>query len=248
MGAAFKSSAIYARTLATYWRRAGPLLLIGAVVFVPLGLIDALANRTGTLEVHHAGDLADVTNLALIAGFVAQTATGLLGDVFYSGAVAELLARTPPGRRFSFGRVARRLSYGSLIAIDLLLDFGVAIGLLLLIVPGVCVFTWFALAAPLVELEGIGARAALARSWHLVRGSFLRVLAVLGPIVLVTDALGGAAPAAAHGALGHGLLADWIVESAANVLLTPLYAVAAVLIALALIAADREVDSARRDS
>lgn len=81
---------------------------------------------------------------------------GLLGEVFYSGAVAVLIALAPPDGRLSLRWVAGRLAYGSLIAVDVAYNFGVAAGLLLLVVPGVLVFTWFALAAPMVELEGNG--------------------------------------------------------------------------------------------
>ena len=36
---------IYGRTLQTYWRQAGFLMLLGAVVFIPLSLLDALADK-----------------------------------------------------------------------------------------------------------------------------------------------------------------------------------------------------------
>jgi hypothetical protein len=212
--------------------RAGSLLLIGAAVFVPLGLVDALPDRV--IEVGHVSDLSDLVTAALVLAVLAQSATVLLGEVFYSGAVALLIARTKPGRGPPLRRLARSLAYGRLIAVDILFGIGIAVGLLLFVVPGVVAFTWFALAGPLVELEGARVWDAFARSRRLVRGHFWTVLAVLGPITLASEALTDALLAAAHGLLGDSFLADWLGESATNVALSPFYAVAAVLLTLQL--------------
>jgi hypothetical protein len=203
------------------------------MVFVPLGLLDAVANRT--VHFGEVNELSDLLGVALLVGALAQATTTLLGEVFYSGAVALLIARTARGRRPSLRGLARSLSYGRLIAVDLLFGLGIAIGLVLLIVPGVVAFTWFALAGPLVEIDDLGVRAAFARSRRLVRGHFFSVLLVLGPITLASEALADAALSAGHGALGDSLLSDWFVESATNIALSPLYAVAAVLITLQLV-------------
>jgi hypothetical protein len=212
--------------------RAGPLLLIGAVVFVPLGLLDAVPDRV--VEVRHVSGVADLVTAAVLLAVLAQSATVLLGEVFYSGAVALLIARSKPGTPPPLRQLARSLRYGRLIAVDLLFGLGIAVGLVLFVVPGVVAFTWFALAGPLVELEGAGVRAAFARSRRLVRGHFWTVLAVLGPITLASEALTDVVLAAGHGLLGDSFLADWLVESATNIGLSPLYAVAAVLITLQL--------------
>jgi hypothetical protein len=212
--------------------RAGSLVLIGAVVFVPLGLVDALPDRV--VDVGHVGGLADVVTAALLLAVLAQSATVLLGEVFYSGAVALLIAHSKPGSRPPLRHLARSLTYGRLIAVDLLFGAGIAVGLVLFVVPGVVAFTWFALAGPLVELEGAGVRTAFARSRRLVRGHFWTVLAVLGPITLLSEALTDGALAAAHALLGDSFLGDWLGESATNIVLSPVYAVAAVLITLQL--------------
>jgi hypothetical protein len=230
---ALRAREVYVATARKCAERAGPLLLVGAVVFVPLGLLDALANRTGDLaDVDSASDLLQG---ALVAVGLAQAFTSLLGEVFYSGAVALMTARAQRDREPpSLGHLGRSLSYRKLIAVDLLFGIAVAIGLLLLVVPGVVLFTWFALAGPLVELDKVGVREAFARSRRLVRGNFLPVLAVLGPIALASEVLVNAVLRAGHGALGDSLLSDWAVESAANVALSPFYAVAAVLITIEL--------------
>jgi hypothetical protein len=227
-----KPIAIYAGIARAYRQRALALLEIGAIIFVPLGLLDVLADKAGSIDLNQVGELATV---ALVAGLFAQALTGLLGEVFYSGAIAELVARTPVGERVSLDRLARTLAWGSLFLVDVVFGLAVAAGLLLLIVPGVVVFTYFALSAPLVELERLGFRRALGRSFRLVRGNFWRVLAVMGPVTLVSDALVNVAVGLSHGPFEHSLLASWAVDSAASILLTPLYALGAVLVTLELI-------------
>ncbi|HEX3323509.1 MAG TPA: hypothetical protein VHR65_00005, partial [Solirubrobacterales bacterium] len=79
----------------------------------------------------------------------------------------------------------------------------------------------------------------LKRSIGLVRGHFWLVLAVLVPIEIVSDVLTDLATAGTHALLGDSLLTEWLTDTATNIVLTPFYAVAAVLLTLDLIA-DRE--------
>jgi hypothetical protein len=225
---------IYALTFRTYWDRAGFLLVLGVVVFLPLGLISALADRTGEIHVSHLSGIVDLGTVALILGLLAQAVTSMLGEVFYSGAVAVTLAGGESGRRPSLLEVARKLSYWRLIVVDLIFVAATAVGLLLLIVPGLIFFTWFALAGPMVELEDAGVRSALRRSRQLVRGRFWMVAAVLVPVTLVSEALSDAALQGAHAVIASPFLGDWLGETVANVILSPVYAVAAVLLALGL--------------
>ncbi|HEX6455677.1 MAG TPA: hypothetical protein VF009_04065, partial [Solirubrobacterales bacterium] len=155
-----KARDIYARTARASWRRAGYLLLLGAVVFVPLGFLDALANRIHELRVESGDQVFDLATLGLLAGFLAQAVTTLLGEVFYAGAVGLAMRQGEDSPPPSLRAIARQLSYGRLIAVDLLFGVGTGIGLVLLIAPGILFFGWFALAGPIVEIEGRGVRAA----------------------------------------------------------------------------------------
>ena len=88
----------------------------------------------------------------------------------------------------------------------------------------------------MVEIEGRGIRAAFRRSRELVRGRFWRVLAVLLPVEIVGDGLSNGLAVFVHHALGGSLLGEWIADSTANILVTPLYAIGAVLLTVQLIA------------
>jgi hypothetical protein len=236
-----KSRDVYLRTLSATRARAGYLLLLGVVVFVPLGLVDALADRFHEIHASSPADLVDLGTIAAIAGLLAQTATALLGEVFYAGAVGLGMregANMPPP---SLLDVARRLSYGRLIAVDILFSIGTAIGMLLLVVPGVLFFGWFALAGPVVEIEGRGVRAAFIRSRRLVRGSLWTVLLVLIPITLASELVAVALFQLPHLVIHEPLVRDWAGEALSNILLSPFYAVAAVLMTLDLAARKSEV-------
>jgi hypothetical protein len=233
---------VYVRTARAFRARAGYLLLLGAVVFVPLGLLSALADRVHEIHAESFSDLLDLGTLALLAGLLAQAGTTLLGEVFYAGAVGLTMRQGEYSPPPSLRHVARRLSYGRLIAVDILLALGIAIGLVLFIVPGVVLFGWFALAGPIVEIEERGVRAAFARSRELVRGSFCTILLVLIPITIASEVLAEALLQLPHLVIHEPLLRDWVGESLSNILLSPFYAVAAVLMTLEL-RARRRADS-----
>jgi hypothetical protein len=173
----------------------------------------------------------------VLGATAAVTVTGLLGEVFYSGTVAIYLTHPegekPPGLR----EIARRLDYRRLILVDIAYVAFVIVGLVLFIVPGILVFVWFGLAGPVVEIEGRTVRGALARSLSLVRGNFWTVFLVMAPVELVGDGVSGLVDGLVHGLLGHSLFATWMAESASNVVFTPIFAIAAVLLTLDLIAA-----------
>jgi hypothetical protein len=234
----------YARIGRTYLSWAPSILLLAIVVFVPLGLFDALISE---IDVESLDLDSGIKIAALIATVGIVTATGLLGEVFFSGAVAVSLTHPRHERPPSLIEIARRLRYGRLIAVDIVYVLIVAVGLLLAFVPGALAFVWFGLAGPAVELEERTVRGALARSWQLVRGNFWLVFLVLVPIEVVGDLLGEGAAHLVHDAFGETLLASWLAESLSNIVLSPLFAVAAVLLTIDLIA-EKDGDGPRLNS
>jgi hypothetical protein len=222
----------YGRIWRTYWGWAPSLFLLAVVVFVPLGLLNALTMDVELDSLNPVNGL-ELAALALAVGVV--TTTGLIGEVFFSGAIAISLTHPhgekPPGLR----EIARRLNYGRLIAVDLIFVAIVAVGLLLGLIPGILAFVWLGLAGPIVELEEQTTTGALRRSLHLVRGNFWLVFLVLAPIELVGDAIGGGLAALVHDLLGHTFVATWLAEAASDAALSPIFAVAAVLLTVDLI-------------
>lgn len=213
------------------WARV--LLPLAVIVFVPLGLVHALPIHADvtSLDAIHSIEL-----LVIAAAVVVLAATGLIGEVFYTGAVSIALAHPHEGAPPSLRDVARMVNYRTLIAIDLLFGIAVAVGLVALVVPGVLVFIYAGLAAPASEIERRGVRDGFARSFSLVRGNFWLVFWVLVPIEVVSDAITSVATALSDHLFNEWLLSEWMTDTISNIVLTPFYAVAAVLLTLELIA------------
>ena len=198
------------------------LLMLALLIFVPIGLIEALMNKVD------ADQLSPALGLVVVTGVLST----LMGEVLYSGAVAGLLAKTPPGERPSLARLVRELPWGRLIAADILVSVLVVIGLLLLIAPGLVFLAWFAFVAPVIEIEDRGVRDGFRRSRELVRGRFWIVLAAILGVTLASEAVIEGMIQLVHALLDEGLLADWLAETAGDVLTNPPYAVIVVLMAV----------------
>ena len=223
----------YARIWRTYRAWASSLLGLAVVVFLPLGLLDALSFQ---VDVDSLDLTSGVKVAALVLAVGAVTMTGLLGELFFSGAIAISLThphgQQPPGLR----EIAGRIKYGRLIVVDVAFVAIVAVGLLIGLVPGVLAFVFLGLSGPIVEIEERSPLAALRRSFHLVRGSFWLVFWVLVPIEVFGDAIGSGLANLVHHQLGDTFVATWLAEAASNIVLSPIFAVAAVLLTVDLIA------------
>jgi hypothetical protein len=226
-------TATYADIWRTYWGWMPSLLIFAVMVFVPLGLLDALSLQ---VDVDSLDLTSGIKIAALVLAVGAVTMTGLLGEIFFSGAIAISLTHPhgegPPGPR----EIAGRIKYGRLVVVDVAFVAIVALGLLLGLVPGLLAFVFLGLAGPIIEIEERSAVAALRRSFQLVRGSFWLVLWVLLPIEVAGDAIGGGLASLVHHELGDTFFATWMAEALSNAVLSPVFAVAAVLLTVELIA------------
>jgi hypothetical protein len=223
---------VYARIGRIYRAWAPRLFLLALVVFIPLGFVDALLEQVDTSSL----DVTSGFRLVAVLGAVAAiTASSLFGEVFFSGAIAASLTHPEDEESPGFVHLARHISYGKLIAVDLLFTVLAVLGFALFIIPGVLVFIYLSMAGPVVELEKLGIRAGFKRSFRLVRGHFWMVAAVLVPVEIVGDAVNEALVEAAHGWLGHGLLSAWVGEAVGNIVTAPVVSVAIVVLTLDLI-------------
>ena len=223
----------YARIWRLYISWAPRLLLLGAVVVIAVGLLHALAT---TLE-HHGIEFGSGVEIAgTVIALIVLAITGLLGEVFYTGALAALMTGEQKDHEApTLTEIAREVEYGRLILIDLIYAVVVAIGFILLFVPGVMAFVFLALAAPVVEIQGRGVRDAIYHSIRLVRGRFWTVLAILLPIELIGDALTRFLTDLPHHLLSSPFIADWVADVLSNLATTPFYGIAAVLLTVELI-------------
>jgi hypothetical protein len=215
------------------------LLVVALLLFVPVGLVDALAEPLVELETEEEPSVGQVLGLA--AGTMLHIATAALGEVFYAGIAMAAVTESMEGKpRSSIGRLPGALPVGRLIAVDLISSFGLAIGLVLLVVPGLMLFARYVLAAPVLKIEGLSVGAAFRRSSELSRGHRWFVLLLLGGLYLLTAGLTSVLQDGAVEALGHSLLSDWAIAVVVGVVVTPVWAVGLCVVAWRLIQHERQ--------
>lgn len=170
---------------------------------------------------------------------VAAVAIAGLGYYFLKGVLAHLVVSRRKGEAPSgLVELAPGLPYATMIACDLMLSGGVAIGIELLIVPGLLFGTYFGLAPVVVEVERRGPVDAMRRSRELVRGNFWIVALVLfmtlAGVALLSLPLELAAGAIFPGGAGDPL-EEGIGLLAAGILVKPIGAVTSIELTLDLI-------------
>ena len=148
------------------YRQQFGLLIGGALaVFVPVAIINGLLYDSGGFF------------LTLIANAVA-----LVASYLYQGMVVEAARDILDGRRDqSIGGLFRSAGavVGTLIVVGILAGIAIAIGFVLLIVPGLILITIWAVVVPVVVIERTGVFEAFGRSRQLVKGSGWQVFGVL---------------------------------------------------------------------
>jgi hypothetical protein len=206
--------------------------------------VGAVIRRTFDIYVDQAAVLmpaaAVVVGVAVILSFLLvaaapalafiATIVSLVATTLFTGMVVELVADVRDGRRdSSIGQLLRTVSpvLGNLILVAIVAGFGILIGFILLVVPGLYIATMWAVAAPVVVLERPGGLRALGRSRELVKGNGWNVFAVILLLVVLVGLLTGAVGFAAESAgTGVGL----VVRVVVGVLTAPISALAAAVL------------------
>ena len=188
--------------------------LTGFTVFAVLGIIDLVGART-----HGDWTLTAVGIVATTAAFV--------GTTFVQGALVDAVDSEHRGVAVPLvGDLYRRswARLGALVELSLRTGFAVAFALFLFVVPGVLLAVRWALAAPVVMLEGLCARDAMRRSGELVRGhrgAVFRVLLNVWVRVAIAWFLLDRIIVHLSGTMGHPLLSFWIGGALASAVVTP---------------------------
>jgi uncharacterized membrane protein YesL len=208
------ANAVLKQAWALYKRLFGRSVLLGAIVLGLMHLVEALA-RAGESQ---AGLLLAlvlaVAGISLLQGGLVEVVRGLHNDGDADASVAEVLVQSSP-----------RL--GKLICVSLLTALGVALGFVLLVVPGLVFATWWALSVPVAMLEEGNARHALSRSRELVRGNGWSIFKILFAVGVLTALVQLPFSLAAAGA---GPFGWWLGATAASALTAP-YAAHALTVA-----------------
>lgn len=220
---------VFERIFATYRDQAGLLIPAALAVFVPIALLNGLVYTT------------DSPFAALAAALI-----GAIGTVWFQGMVVEATRDILDGRRdYTLGSLFASVSpvLLPLLVVGILAGIGIGIGLVLLIVPGLILLTWWALVAPVVVVERPGILPSFGRSRALVRGNGWQVFGVIVVLFLLQLILSGIIQAiaiAVSDSFGAFAIADLVVR----VLVAPLAALAAATMYFELLDLRREPSAA----
>jgi hypothetical protein len=200
---------VISRVFNIYADQASVLLPAAAVVFVAVGVVTAVL-------------VAIAPALVIVAAVL-----GLVATTLFTGMVVELVADVQDGRRdATIGQLLRAATpvLGQLILVGIVAGIGIAIGFVLIVVPGLILITIWSVAAPVVVLENPGGLRALGRSRELVRGNGWAVFGVIfvlvigvGIVAAIIEAVGDS------GGTGVGIVVRIVVQ----ILTAPLAALAA---------------------
>jgi hypothetical protein len=147
-----------------------------------VSLVAALADVAAHTLIDRSALPASVTADLIVA------LVDLLGLVLLSGVLTKLVGACHGGREVSVREALTSLAWGRLILADLLVGVLVAIGFVLLIVPGLVAFTFLSVTGPVIEAEDRAVLAALRRSVRLVRPHFWWVMLLASlPSILISE-------------------------------------------------------------
>lgn len=139
-------------------------------------------------------------------------------SILYQGMVVKLVQDVQDGQRqHSVGDLLRSVEpvLLKLMAVSVLFAVGVAIGFLLLIIPGLILLVFWCVVAPVTVLERPGVFAAFGRSRELVRGHAWTVFGVIVvvslTVIIISVAVGLAT--SSLGSVGQALV-QWLVSAA----------------------------------
>jgi hypothetical protein len=200
------------RVVDVYRSQFGLLIPAALIVFVPVAVLNGLIATGG-------GVLA-----ALVAGVL-----GIVGTYWFQGMVVEATEDILDGRRdHTLGSLFASVTpvLLTLIGAGILAGIGIAIGFVLIIVPGLILLTIWSVVAPAIVAERKGVFDAFGRSRELVRGHGWQVFGVIVVLFLLQLVLGGIVQAifrSASDTFASFAISDLIVR----VLVAPLSALAA---------------------
>jgi hypothetical protein len=139
-------------------------------------------------------------------------------SILYQGMVVQLVQDVQDGRRdHTVGQLLRSVEpvFWPLVAVSILFGLGVAIGFILLIIPGLFLLVIWSVVAPVTVLEHPGVGSAFRRSRELVRGNGWNVFGVIVIVFVIVFVVSIAAGLATSGlgSVGRALV-QWAVNSA----------------------------------
>jgi hypothetical protein len=220
MNAKLDTARVFERIFNIYGGQFTLLVPTALVLFIPVAIVNGIVLESG-------GGLALLLSSAL----------AVIATYWYQGMVVEAVRDIVDGRRDQ--TVGGLFSSASpfivpLLGAGILAGIGIAIGLILLIVPGLFLLTIWAVVVPVIVIDRSGVIDAFGRSRELVRGNGWQVFGVIVVLFLLQLVVGGVLNAIVGGASDDSFAGYAIADLVVRVLIAPLSAIAATVIYLEL--------------
>jgi MFS family permease len=213
MNAKLDTARVFERIFKIYGDQFTLLIPAALVLFIPVAIVNGLVLENG-------GVLA-----LMISSAIAAIAT-----YWYQGMVVEAVRDILDGRRDQtigglFSSAAPFV--WPLIGAGILAGIGIAIGFVLLIVPGLILLTIWAVIVPAIVIDRVGVFESFGRSRQLVKGNGWRVFGVIVVLFLLQLVFGGVVNAIVGGASDDSFVGYAIADLIVRVLIVPLSAIGA---------------------
>src|SRR4051812_5783826 len=185
------------------------------ILFLPVALLTGLVQSGGG-----------------VVAALAASAIGIIATYWFQGAVVEAVRDIIDGRRdYDLGSLFRSVTpvLGTLIIAGILAGIAIAIGFILLILPGLFLLTIWAVIAPVIVVERTGAIDSFGRSRNLVKGNGWEVFGVILILLLITIVI-GIVFQALFLAISDSFVGYFIGSLVERVLVAPLSAIAAAVL------------------
>jgi hypothetical protein len=212
MNAKLDTGRVFERIFNIYGEQFTLLIPAALVLFIPVAILNGLLLTTGGVLVS-----------------LATAAISLIATFWYQGMVVEAVIDILDGRRdHTVGSLfsAAAPFIGSLIGAGILAGLGIAVGLVLLIIPGLFLITIWAVIVPAIVVDKTGVMGSFGRSRQLVRDNGWRVFGVIVVLFLLQVVVGGILSAIADG-ITDSFAGYAVADLIKNVLILPLSAIAA---------------------
>jgi len=213
MNAKLDTARVFERIFNIYGGQFTLLIPTALVLFVPVSIVTGLVLHSGSA-----------------LGFLLSSALAVIATYWYQGMVVEAVRDILDGRRDqTVGGLFSSASpfIAPLLGAGILAGIGIAIGLLLLIVPGLFLLTIWAVIVPVIVVERSGVMNSFGRSRELVRGNGWQVFGVIVVLFLLQLVATGVLNAIVGGASDDSFAGYAIADLIVRVLIAPLSAIAA---------------------
>ena len=207
-------SAIISRAFEIYRTQVGTLLAAAALIY----LAQFVVNLVLPDSLDFIGSIVSLVLTAFFTGMVVMLVRDLQ-DGHRDSSLGELFSSVTP-------------VFVPVIVVSILFGIGVAIGLVLIIIPGLILLTIWSVAVPVTVIERPGIFAAFGRSRQLVKGNGWQVfgtILLVWLIAIVVGALGGLLASAFGGVIGA------LIVAIIGALIAPVVALTAALIYFTLV-------------